>query len=200
MIWPLPECGRTFALPSILGRWLPRDRPARPGADLRIELEIELVEAARGATRSLEVGRQEPCAECGGSGWRKGTTPPRCNDCGGRGEVLGVRRFFPVAAPCPTCAGHGPPITDPCSHCRGPGHPRARKIPPPSAGLSWPAFYGRRGEPPGRRVARPGPRGEVAGPLLVGNMPSRLRLKSRGHLFKMALLPKSPTAYYFNST
>src|SRR3954468_22627812 len=40
-----------------------RRRGPRPGPDLLMRLEIELVEAARGTSRSIEVGRQEFCAE-----------------------------------------------------------------------------------------------------------------------------------------
>jgi molecular chaperone DnaJ len=109
-----------FAVPNILGRWLFRGpRLARPGSDLLTDLEIELIEAALGTTRHIEVNRHEFCAECGGSGWRKGTFPPSCNDCGGRGQVVTVRCFLPVVSICPTCAGHGPPVTDPCPNCQG---------------------------------------------------------------------------------
>jgi molecular chaperone DnaJ len=107
-------------VPNILGRWLFRGpRLARPGSDLLTDLEIELIEAALGTTRHIEVNRHEFCDECGGSGWRKGTFPPSCNDCGGRGQVVTVRCFLPVVSICPTCAGHGPPITDPCPNCQG---------------------------------------------------------------------------------
>ena len=49
-----------------------RRRGPRPGPDLLMRLEIELTEAARGASRSIEVNRQEFCGECKGSGAKKG--------------------------------------------------------------------------------------------------------------------------------
>jgi len=61
-----------------------RRRGPRPGPDLLMKLEIELVEAARGTSRSIEVSRQEFCSDCRGSGSRKGTSPTTCNYCGGR--------------------------------------------------------------------------------------------------------------------
>src|ERR1700677_730414 len=98
-----------FAFPGILGWWLSRGpRPARPGSDILMELELDLVEAARGTTRTIKINRHEPCDECGGSGWQWGTSPPRCGECGGRGQVIRIRRFLPVAITCPTCAGQGP--------------------------------------------------------------------------------------------
>jgi molecular chaperone DnaJ len=96
-------------------------RGPRPGPDLLMKLEIELVEAARGTTRSVEISRQEFCGECNGSGARKGTTPTTCAYCGGRGQVVQSRGFFQVATTCPACGGDGVRITDPCPNCRGAG-------------------------------------------------------------------------------
>ena len=47
-----------------------RRRGPRPGPDLLLKLEIELLEAARGTTRTIEVNRQDFCGECQGSGAR----------------------------------------------------------------------------------------------------------------------------------
>jgi len=99
----------------------PRGRGARPGHDLLMRLEIDLVEAARGASRSIEVNRHELCGECEGSGARKGTVATTCNYCGGRGQVVQTRGFFQVATTCPSCGGDGVRITDPCPSCRGSG-------------------------------------------------------------------------------
>src|SRR6516225_2100272 len=48
-----------------------RRRGPRPGPDLLMKLEIELVEAARGTKRTIDVQRQEYCGECKGSGASK---------------------------------------------------------------------------------------------------------------------------------
>ena len=104
-----------------------RRRGPRPGPDLLMKLEIELVEAARGTTRTIEVNRQEYCGECRGLGARKGTVATTCNYCGGRGQVVQTRGFFQVATTCPACGGEGVRITDPCPDCRGAGaFPRPR--------------------------------------------------------------------------
>jgi molecular chaperone DnaJ len=98
-----------------------RRRGPRPGPDLLMKLEIELVEAARGTSRAVEVGRQDFCGECRGSGARKGTVASPCNYCGGRGQIVQSRGFFQVATTCPACNGEGVRIADPCPSCRGAG-------------------------------------------------------------------------------
>jgi molecular chaperone DnaJ len=107
---------------TVLGRWLFRGVPsARAGSDILGAVEIELVEAARGTSRHIEVTRQRHCAECGGSGWHKDSIRPQCIECGGRGQIITLRRFLPLAVTCPLCSGQEPAITNPCPACRGMG-------------------------------------------------------------------------------
>ncbi|MFO0957647.1 MAG: molecular chaperone DnaJ [Isosphaeraceae bacterium] len=98
-----------------------RRRGPRPGHDIQTALEIDLIEAARGTTRTVEFTRQEHCGECRGTGARKGTSPTQCNYCGGSGQVVAARGFFQVASTCPACGGEGIRVTDPCPDCRGSG-------------------------------------------------------------------------------
>jgi molecular chaperone DnaJ len=98
-----------------------RRRGPRPGQDLLYKLEIDLVEAARGTSKTIDVQRQEYCGECKGTGARKGTIATTCNYCGGQGQVVQSRGFFQVATTCPACGGEGVRVTDPCPGCRGSG-------------------------------------------------------------------------------
>lgn len=98
-----------------------RQRGPRPGHDIQTVLEIDLLEAARGTTRTVEFTRQEHCGECRGTGARKGTSPTQCTYCGGSGQVVAARGFFQVASTCPACGGEGVRVTDPCPDCRGGG-------------------------------------------------------------------------------
>lgn len=98
-----------------------RRRGPRPGQDLLYKLEIDLIEAARGATKKIELTRQESCPDCKGSGARKGTIATTCNYCGGQGQVVTSRGFFQVATTCPACGGEGVRVADPCPGCRGSG-------------------------------------------------------------------------------
>ncbi|WP_435010050.1 molecular chaperone DnaJ [Tundrisphaera lichenicola] len=98
-----------------------RRRGPRPGQDLLMKLEVDLIEAARGTVKMVEVTRQESCGECKGSGARKGTVATTCNYCGGQGQVVQSRGFFQIATTCPACGGDGTKINDPCPACKGQG-------------------------------------------------------------------------------
>lgn len=148
-----------------------RRRGPRPGQDLLMKLEIELQEAARGATKAVDVTRQEYCGECNGSGARKGTVATTCNYCGGQGQVVQSRGFFQVATTCPACGGEGVRITDPCPKCRGTGRTNAVAhlkidIPPGVESGMWLQLRGQ-GEP-----GDPGaPRGNLRIQILVRKHP-----------------------------
>ncbi|MDR3634828.1 MAG: molecular chaperone DnaJ [Isosphaeraceae bacterium] len=148
-----------------------RRRGPRPGQDLLMKLEIELQEAARGATKAVDVTRQEYCADCNGSGARKGTVATTCNYCGGQGQVVQSRGFFQVATTCPACGGEGVRITDPCPKCRGTGRNNAVAhlkvdIPPGVESGMWLQLRGQ-GEP-----GDPGaPRGNLRIQILVRKHP-----------------------------
>ncbi len=98
-----------------------RRKGPRPGQDLLMRLDIELLEAARGSTRTVEIKRHKACGDCNGSGAKKGTVATTCNYCAGQGQVVQSRGFFQVATTCPSCGGEGVRITDPCTTCRGQG-------------------------------------------------------------------------------
>src|SRR6266478_6004295 len=88
-----------------------RERGPMRGADLRMQLEIELIDAVRGGDRTIKVPRLEQCERCGGDGAEPGSTVTTCSQCNGRGEVRQVQqsvfgRFVNVST-CPRCRGEG---------------------------------------------------------------------------------------------
>ncbi len=93
----------------------------QPGRDLQVGLEIDLVEAARGVTKTLTIPREENCPECAGSGAKRGTRPSECRRCRGQGVVLMSQGIFRLQQTCPGCGGRGSVITDPCGKCHGHG-------------------------------------------------------------------------------
>src|SRR5439155_551315 len=62
------------------------------GADLAIQVEIELVEAARGIKREVPFPVAVTCDTCAGSGAAPGTSPVTCETCGGAGRLQRVSR------------------------------------------------------------------------------------------------------------
>ena len=109
------------AFGDIFGGFFSQRRGPRAGLDIQMRLEIDLLEAARGATKTIEFRRQEICSECRGTGARKGTVPQTCDYCRGQGQIVQSRGFFQVATTCPACGGDGVRVTDPCPKCRGGG-------------------------------------------------------------------------------
>lgn len=99
-----------------------RRRRVRRGADIRCEVTLDLMEAARGTTKNVEFQRHVACNECHGSGAKPGSQPETCRYCGGRGQVVQSSGIFSVQTTCPSCRGAGKVIRDPCPSCRGSGY------------------------------------------------------------------------------
>ena len=96
-------------------------RGPQAGRDLQITIEVDLLEAARGASKTITVPREELCGECSGNGARRGTQPTQCRRCQGRGVVIQSQGFFRMQQTCRGCGGSGVVITDPCPSCHGNG-------------------------------------------------------------------------------
>jgi molecular chaperone DnaJ len=99
----------------------------QPGRDLQVAIEVDLAEAARGMQKTINIAREELCAECSGRGARRGTQPAPCRRCGGRGVIVQAQGFFRVQQTCRSCGGQGSVITDPCPECNGNGRVLARR-------------------------------------------------------------------------
>jgi molecular chaperone DnaJ len=97
----------------------------RRGADVVAEVEIELAEAATGATRQVPFQVALPCDRCGGDGAEPGTEVAACPSCGGAGRLQQVSRSvfgeFVRSQTCSRCAGAGRVPEHPCSRCEGAG-------------------------------------------------------------------------------
>lgn len=100
-----------------------RSAGPRRGADLRQDLAISFEEAVFGVDKEIRVTRPEICPHCIGSGAEPGTSPIRCTNCNGSGEVRRMRQSFLGSfvnvTTCPVCGGSGETIPDPCTVCNG---------------------------------------------------------------------------------
>jgi molecular chaperone DnaJ len=95
-------------------------RPTQ-GDSLKTQVSIDLIDAARGCTRTLEITRRETCQTCSGSGAKPGSSPTDCDYCGGAGQIVQSQGFFRMQTTCPACRGEGKVIQDKCSDCHGEG-------------------------------------------------------------------------------
>lgn len=95
-------------------------RPTQ-GDSLKTRLDIDLLEAARGCEKTVEIRRKETCDTCDGSGAKPGSAADACDYCGGHGQVVQSQGFFRVQTTCPACKGDGKIIRDKCSDCSGAG-------------------------------------------------------------------------------
>jgi molecular chaperone DnaJ len=95
------------------------------GADIAAEVEVDLVEAARGVERDVPFRVSTACERCQGSGAEPGTTPAACPTCDGSGRLQQVSRSvfgeFVRTQACPRCGGAGRIVTTPCTACEGSG-------------------------------------------------------------------------------
>jgi molecular chaperone DnaJ len=105
------------------GRTASRRRGPRPGDDRRVTTTISFEESIFGVEKEVEFDRFDICETCQGSGAEPGTSPTRCPQCQGTGEVRQVQQTFlgavVRASTCPRCNGRGEVVTAPCSTCRG---------------------------------------------------------------------------------
>jgi molecular chaperone DnaJ len=140
------------------GRRGPRG-PQR-GSDLRMALDIDLVEAAKGVKKEVRVRRHEVCLECGGTGSKNGKRTT-CQRCKGRGEFVQRQGFFELRQTCPNCNGAGTVIAEPCGACHGGGRIQVERTisvnVPPGADTGLRLFVGGEGD-----AGEPGaPRGDL---------------------------------------
>ncbi|MCR4394164.1 MAG: molecular chaperone DnaJ [Dehalococcoidales bacterium] len=111
----------------------------RQGADLETDLSLTFEEAAFGTEKKIEITRVDHCSVCQGIGSRPGTSPVKCPECNGTGQIRRVQQSifgrFTNVATCSRCRGEGSIITDPCPQCKGSGREKVRhtvevRVPP----------------------------------------------------------------------
>jgi molecular chaperone DnaJ len=95
------------------------------GGDIAAEVEIELVEAARGVAREVPFDVAVGCGRCGGNGAEPGSQVVICPTCGGSGRLQQVARSlfgeFVRTHACPACGGSGRKVERACTECGGAG-------------------------------------------------------------------------------
>jgi molecular chaperone DnaJ len=101
-----------------------RSGPAA-GGDVAVAVEIDLLEAAHGATVEVAYEAIDSCEHCHGNGAEPGTPIKTCERCGGAGQLQAATRtpFGQMlrTVACDVCHGDGRIAEQPCHDCRGRG-------------------------------------------------------------------------------
>ena len=95
------------------------------GADLRLDMELDFLEAVFGVEKKINITHLRNCASCNGTGAATGSDVAVCTACAGHGQVRHTTSTlfgqFSQIATCPTCEGEGTKVQKPCEGCRGKG-------------------------------------------------------------------------------
>ncbi len=102
------------------------------GGDIHISLPLTFMEAAHGCTKTININVMDTCADCGGTGAAKGSSPKTCDQCHGTGYITVQQSsifgsVMRTTKPCPKCAGKGKIIDSPCPKCSGGGRVKTKK-------------------------------------------------------------------------
>jgi len=138
-------------------------RGPQRGGDIGVTVDLDLGEAAVGASRTIEVTAPERCPACGATGAEPGHDPRRCPTCNGAGQVQVARQTMlgsmMTVTDCASCRGSGEIIDTPCKMCSGRGRidaDRSLTVEIPAGvddgtrlRLSGRGGVGERGAPPG---------------------------------------------------
>lgn len=128
---PGPDIGAAFSdlFDDLFGDFVGRRSGAARGrgADLKLNISIDLETAYAGKTVSITAPSAAPCEACGGTGAAGGARPTPCPTCAGAGKVRSQQGFFEIERTCPTCRGRGSIIKNPCTSCGGAGQVRKNR-------------------------------------------------------------------------
>ncbi|MEK9183838.1 MAG: DnaJ C-terminal domain-containing protein [Patescibacteria group bacterium] len=101
------------------------------GADLETMLEINLEEAFRGTSKTLNIESFVLCLKCAGVGYSAKEGLEDCSACNGQGEIKENRKSFfgsfTQVKICGKCAGSGQIPKKPCAACSGTGRLKNEK-------------------------------------------------------------------------
>lgn len=100
----------------------------KQGEDIKLEVELSFLDAAKGCKKDITYSRKEPCSDCRSTGAKNGTQYKTCDKCKGTGTiqyVSGNSIFRSVRqGACDACGGKGKIILEKCPTCGGKGYQR----------------------------------------------------------------------------
>lgn len=100
------------------------------GQDRFMQMKVEFMDAIFGKTETINLGVDEVCSECLGSGAHSKDDITVCPTCGGSGNVVTQQRtpfgVFQSQSVCHECGGTGKKIKRKCNKCGGKGYEHKR--------------------------------------------------------------------------
>ena len=144
-----------------------RAQRSEVGEDIQREMTLSFMDAAKGCKKTFSYMRNEPCADCKGTGAKNGTEYTTCSKCQGQGVVQQVQNTIfgrtIRQTVCPDCAGSGRTIKEKCPECKGKGSQRKETtvsidIP---AGVDTNSYMKKKG------LGQAAPNGGVPGDLII---------------------------------
>ncbi len=95
------------------------------GDDLRLDIEIDFLEACFGLEKEIKIRHLEPCEDCNSTGIDKNAKDSVCPVCHGQGRVQKstqtILGSFTSVTTCPNCHGTGKDPKSYCKTCHGAG-------------------------------------------------------------------------------
>lgn len=106
---------------ELFGGSFGRKKRSIKGEDLHKSITIEFMEAIRGCSKIIKIGRPEECKNCSGNGSKDGNSIRTCATCKGSGKIKYNQGFIQVINTCSACSGNGFEILEFCKNCKGKG-------------------------------------------------------------------------------
>ncbi len=95
---------------------VPRQPTARKGQNVKVELQLSLVDSLFGINIPIKYKTLSGCSNCKGHG---GTDFEVCSGCNGQGMKIQQRPGVVLQQICSDCGGQGKSIKTVCSQCKG---------------------------------------------------------------------------------
>ena len=90
------------------------------GQDILYPIHIGFMDAVRGISTEIRIGRNQTCGTCKGAGFAPGSGTTECPQCKGSGQVNRARGYMKFSSLCNVCGGEGV-LHPPCPGCGGRG-------------------------------------------------------------------------------
>lgn len=95
------------------------------GDDLRLDIEVDFMDACFGAEKEIQIRHLEPCEACNSTGMDKNAKDTVCPVCHGQGRIQQSTKTilgsFTSVTTCPNCRGTGKNPKAYCKICHGVG-------------------------------------------------------------------------------